>query len=139
MLSVYRDRIQGLADTFDMFINQTYSYATYDNGDLIEKFHRRVYNGLRLNESINPFKTGKGTFHEELRRKRLFGGKERVDKVNKNNLPNIDKKISMVNRLFSLFSKVIGYKRYVLFVRGLITYSNMETHSFLIDKKNICQ
>jgi len=139
VLSVYRDRIQGLANTFDMFINQTYSYATYENGDLIEKFHRRVYDGLHLSENTNPFKTGNGTFHEELRRKKLFGRKERVDKVNKNNLPDIDKKISMVNRLFSLFCKIIGYNRYVLFVRGLISYSNMGTHSFLINKDKICR
>lgn len=139
VLSVYRDRIQELADTFDMFINQTYSYATYENGDLIEKFHRRVYNGLQLREEYNPFKIGKGTFHEELRRKKLFGRKNRVDILNKNNMPNLDKKIKMLNRLFSLFSKIIGYKRYVLFVRGLITYSSMETHSFLINKNNICR
>lgn len=139
VLAVYRDRIQGLAGTFDMFINQTYSYATYDNGDPIEKFHRRIYNGLQLSEQYDPFKTGKGTFHEELRRKKLLGGKERVDKVNKTNLPNLDKKIKLVNRFFSVFEKIIGYKKYILFVRGLITYSNMESHYFLINKSNICR
>ena len=122
-----------------MYINQTYAYSRYENGDIIEKFHRRVFNGLQLSEKYNPFKTGKGTFHEELRRKKFLGGKDRVDKINKNNMHNLDKKITMVNRLFSIFNKILGYKRYVLFVRGLITYSNMETHSFLINKNNIYQ
>ena len=69
----------------------------------------------------------------------MLGGKDRVDKINKNNMHNLDKKITMVNRLFSIFYKILGYKRYVLFVRGLITYSNMDTHIFLINKDNLYQ
>ena len=137
VLEVYRDRIQELAGTFDMYVQQSYSYATYDNGDPIDKFHRRIFNGLMLDESYNPFSTGKGTFHYELKRMKLFDNKVRIDKINKSNLPKLNKKITILNKLFVLLKKIAGYRRYVLFVRGLIFYSNMETHSFLINKERI--
>lgn len=36
------------ANTFDKYISMQYSYATYDDGNSISSFHRRLYHGLTL-------------------------------------------------------------------------------------------
>jgi rRNA processing protein Gar1 len=59
---------------------------------------------------------------------------ENTDKLSQRNISNIDKKRKQIGRLFSLLYKVMGYKRYMLFVKSLYNYCRPELHTFLIHK-----
>lgn len=121
--------------TFDRYITNTYSYATYDNGDRIASFHRRLYHGMKeIGQHVaNPFATGPRSFHSMLQGKGMIIA-ENTDKLSQRNISNIDKKRKQIGKLFSLLYKVMGYKRYMLFVKSLYNYCRPELHTFLIHK-----
>ena len=120
---------------FDNFINQTYSYATYENGEQIASFHRRLYHGMLLNgqNMSNPFATGSGSFYQAIK-KRGMTGHAPVDRLSRSTISNIEGKRKMIALLFSILYRLIGYKRYVPFVKSLYDYCRPEFHTFLIKK-----
>ena len=61
---IYMNLIIKNAEKFDKFLPMKYTYATYDNGDNISSFHRRLYHGLTLSGKniTNPFSSKEGTF-----------------------------------------------------------------------------
>ena len=119
-------------DTFLAYLSQEYSYGHYDNGRKIENFHRRLYNGLKKEGTVtgNPFGTGDGSFFQTLKRKSMLT-KESIDSLTPQNVSGYDKKVSMLNRLFYLLYKLMGYHRYPLFVKSLHRFTQPENHTFL--------
>ena len=57
---------------------------------------------------------------------------DNIDRLNQRNMPDIEKKHRMIHRLFKVLYRVMGYKRYTLFVKSLYNYCRPEMHSFLI-------
>lgn len=139
---IYRDEIVAEKKTFDRFITEPYTYNSYDNGDTIQSFHRRLYHGfsgigtntkLKNNPFENPFSTANGTFHAMISKRGMIV-KEQLDKLTQRNLQGIDKKRRMIACLFGFLYRLMGYKRYVLFVKSLYNYCRPEWHGFLIKK-----
>lgn len=132
---VYMSAIVENAETFDKYISLKYSYGNYDNGDTIQSFHRRLYHGLTSNGKCNgnssPFSTTDGSFYGMLKKRKMIT-EQNMDKVNKNNLSGMDKKRKMIAVLFKTLYFLMGYKRYVLFVKSLYNYCRPEWHTFLI-------
>lgn len=120
---------------FDKYISYPYSYAIYDNGDRIASFHRRLYHGMTEAgiSYADPFATEKRSFHSQIKRKKMIISTN-TDKLNKRNIEGLDKKKRMIGTLFSLLYRVMGYKRYSLFVKSLYNYCRPELHTFLIHK-----
>lgn len=137
-INSYGQAIKAEAATFDQFIDRSYSYGHFDNGDAITIFHRRLYHGLPLEQraTINPFATGNGTFHDQLRRNGLIDATAGIS-VGKKDIKDMAGKKRMLNRLFKMLFKLMGYKRYVPFTRSLYFYVMPEEHTFLIDHKKI--
>lgn len=135
---IYRDAIVKNSELFDKYINQTYSYSHYNNGDTIQSFHRRLYHGETLKgnyvDKKSPFSTGKDSFYYKIKKKGMII-EQNLDKVNKNNLSGMNRKRQMIAILFRSLYKLMGYKRYVLFVKSLYNYCRPEWHTFLINKK----
>lgn len=129
---IYRDAIVTHADVFDSFIEQPYSYATFDNGVPIAAFHRRLYHGMN-NISSNPFKTGEGSFYQLIRKKGMIIH-EKIDNVSRRNLTDLDNKKRMLAYFYRILYRLIGYKRYVMFLKSLYFYCRPEMHTFLIKK-----
>lgn len=137
--TVYKDAIVAQKDTFDMYISLKYSYNTFDNGCAIDKMHRRIYDSL-IDDGFyisNPFSTARNSFYAELKRKGLICKSDRVDKINKSNISDYTGLKKKINKLYSLLFKIVGYKKYVLLIRSHIMYSNMNEHSFIVNKSNI--
>jgi hypothetical protein len=130
--NIYRDAIIANTSVFDAFITQPYTYATYDNGDPIAAFHRRLYHGLTLHHS--PFTTGAGTFHDAIGRRGMLI-KEKIDNVSRRNIDNLEGKHRQLARFYSILYRLLGYKRYVMFLKSLYFYCRPEMHTFLINKK----
>ena len=132
--AAYRDAIVKNADVFDSFISEPYSYATYDDGTQIAAFHRRLYHGISNEADIkNPFAVGKGTFHDMLRKKGMFI-KEKIDGVSRRNIGNLEGKKRMLSILYKVLYRIMGYKRYVMFLKSLYFYCRPEMHTFLLKK-----
>ncbi len=131
--NIYRDAMIKSAATFDSFIDQPYSYATYDNGVPIAAFHRRLYHGLgKL--SVSPFSTGKGSFYALIQKKGMIIN-EKIDNVSRRNIGNLESKHKMLSYLYKGLYRLMGYKRYVMFLKSLYFYCRPEMHTFLIKKK----
>ena len=132
---IYRQAMVNSHDLFDRFIGQHYSYATFDNGLPIDNFHRRLYHGLTLQgETIPaPFTTGKGTYYDRLRKKNLLT-KQRFDNLNRRNIEGLDRKRRLIGLLFGTLYRLMGYRRYAMFVKSLYHYCRPELHTFLIKK-----
>lgn len=122
-------------DTFDSFISMTYLYIQYENGETIENFHRRLYHGLRKEGKVfeNPFSTDSHSFYKTLKSKSMFT-KEKIDNLTPQNLSGIEKKIKKLNALFLFIYRLMGYKRYPLFIKSLYRYCQPENHTFLFKK-----
>lgn len=133
MNNLYKEAIVAKSSVFDEFIALPYSYATYDNGKPIASFHRRLYHGLE-DYTENPFSTEKGSFYDSIS-KRGMVIEERIDNVSRRSLADLDKKQRMLNIFYKLLYRIMGYKRYVMFLKSLYFYCRPEMHCFLIDKK----
>lgn len=130
--NIYRDAIVKNAKVFDSFIEQPYSYGYYDNGVPIAAFHRRLYHGLS-STSINPFATGTGSFYQAIKKKGMMIDKK-IDNVSRRNMNNLDSKQKMLSYLYRILYRMMGYKRYVMFLKSLYFYCRPEMHTFLIRK-----
>ena len=132
--SDYRDAIVAEKDTFDSFIDQQYSYNTFENGDDISFFHRRLYDGLiQDGETIeNPFATGKDTFYAKLKKAHMIKPNANLGKMNSRNISNLEGKKKIIAMLFKLLFFIGGYKRYTLFTRAIIEYYRPQNHTFLL-------
>ena len=131
--SIYRDAIVSNVQVFDSFINQPYSYGTYDNGVPIAAFHRRLYHGLQEPPG-QPFSTGDGSFYETIEKRGMII-EERIDNVSRRNIGDLEGKHKMLARFYKLLYRLMGYKRYVMFLKSLYFYCRPEMHTFLINKK----
>lgn len=137
-LEIYGNSIKNNADIFDSFIDQEYSYATYDNNDPITDFHRHIYNGLIKSGSlsIHPFLTGDGTFYQELRSNGLMSSNPPI-KTHRRAVYNIEGKRKILDKLFFGLYKIMRRDKYILFVKSLHDYCRPEFHTFLLNKKKI--
>ena len=131
--SIYCKSIQDEKELFDSFINLDYSYSRYSNGERIDNFHRRLYHGCQK-DFPNPFHTGSDSFYARLKKKRMLVA-DNVDKISKQTIHGLQDKKQKENLFFSILFRLLGYKRYVLFLKSLYFYCRPELHTFLIKKK----
>lgn len=137
-LDMYGHAIKENADIFDSFIDQSYSYATYDNGLKIESFHRRLYHGLaeNLRMKIDPFSTNSNSYYSQLKHAHLvdhYSGRS----VKKDETVDISTRKRQLNWFYRLIFRIIGFKRYTQFVKSMRFYSLPEYHTFLINENKI--
>lgn len=133
--TVYRDAIVENSAIFDRFIQQPYSYGTYDDHTPIASFHRRLYHGLTSERDTgNPFSTEKGSFYDMIKQRGMLIT-EKIDGVSRRNIGNLDGKKRMLSVLYKALYLVMGYKRYVMFLKSLYFYCRPEMHTFLLKKK----
>lgn len=130
--NIYRDAIVKHADIFDTFIHEPYTYGFYDNGVPVAAFHRRLYHGL-ADKPTNPFDTGESSFFQLISRKKMVIT-DSIDHVSRRNMADLDKKKHLLAYLYRLLYHVLGYKRYVMFLKSLYFYCRPEMHTFLIKK-----
>lgn len=130
---IYRKALMDNKILFDEFINKEYSYSKYENGDTVMSFHRRLYHGYVTSgvKISRPFSTKRRSFYYFLKKNGMIKDPA-IDKINQRNIHNIENKRKMIGILFKILYKLMGYKRYVLFVKSLYNYCRPEFHTFLI-------
>jgi hypothetical protein len=141
IIKLYALAINEQKDIFDRYINYSYTYNFFENGALIDSFHRRIYRGLiTRNESIsNPFSTTyKNNYFQRLRKSGLIDVKKNdvsVDKISHSNINSIDRKLSVINSVFKIVFKILKYRNYQLLIRFFPRFSRFESQIYLIDNK----
>ena len=133
--TIYRDAIMADAPVFDAFIDQPYTYASYDNGTPIATFHRRLFHGL-TKKPDNPFDTSKSSFYQAIKQKGMVI-EEKIDNISRRNMGNLDSKVQQLSLFYRLLYRLLGYKRYVMFLKSLYFFCRPEMHTFLIGKKRL--
>lgn len=131
--SIYCTSIQEEKKLFDSFIDLDYSYGKYYNGERIDNFHRRLYHGCQ-EHFPNPFDTGRDSFYARLKKKGMFVV-DNIDKISRQNMQGLQDKKKKENAFFSILYRLMGYRRYVLFLKSLYFYCRPELHTFLIKRK----
>jgi hypothetical protein len=135
--SIYSNFLGANRELFKKYLKFNYSYNTFDNGDKITQFHRRIFRSL-LEEKISlpsPFRTGKSSFHAMLLGKHMIlDDKEgNIDKFNKLNMPDSSRKLMKINAFMRVVFSLIGIRNYSLLLRLMRPYSRIENQIHLID------
>jgi hypothetical protein len=136
---LYSDHLRKNRDLFRKYLQFGYGYNTFENGDKITQFHRRIFRSL-VEESDwfpNPFRVGSGSLHALLASKRMIlAGKDvNIDKLNKLNMPDSSRKLLKVNAFMRILFRLIGIKNYSLILRLMRPYSKIENQIHLINSK----
>lgn len=136
LTSTYADAIRKQSSLFDRFISQPYTYNIFNNGCLIEIVHRRLYRSLcnHGREIKEPFSVLKGSFYCLLFAKCLITKTNvNIDKVTKNGLNGVVRKLCFFNHMSRFFYKLLGYERYMLLMRLMRPFSRYESQIHLLD------
>lgn len=140
LLFEYTDVIKSRAGIFNQYIDLPYTYLAYDNGVIIEHFHRRLFHGLieKGYKIDNPFNTSGKSFFKAVSKAKLLKRKSETspDEVTMANIQKIDKKKKAMEILLKILKRIMGYNRYALFTRGLPNYYRPEEHLFLIKNED---
>jgi hypothetical protein len=126
---------------FILFAKLTYTYNYFKNGKSIMHLNRRIYRRLvegGRNSFSNAFETGEQSFYHILNARKLIDHSSGAtgDSVNNKNIKGFNKKIKVVNWVFSLILKLVGVRRYSIFIRFLRRYAREENQFFLFDGKD---
>jgi hypothetical protein len=144
LTAVYSKVIFEDREIFDKYIKEKYSFGTFENGDIIKGFHRRIYRSL-VNKGLvfgNPFSVANNSLHQKLKRNGMTKPSLlNIDKATKENLQGVGKKLKMVNSATRLLYKLVGFEKYLLFIRLMRSFSRFETQIHLVtsnyDDENI--
>lgn len=144
LTNVYAKAIYSKKEIFDKYIQEKYSYGTFENGDVIKGFHRRIYRSL-VNKGLafdNPFSIAKDSLYQKLKLKGMTkSSKINIDKATKENLQGMDRKLKMFNTITRWLYKLVGFDKYLLLIRLMRPFSRFESQVHLItsdfDEENI--
>ncbi len=139
LMGVYVDALTKNETIMREYLSMPYTYATYEDGIIIERFHRRLYHRLSDVDNsrfINPFMTGEGSFHELLKNKG-FLHKNIVRTVSESKIGGSVKSLIIFNKTMKIVSKLLGYQRYLMLLRLMKHFSRYASQIFLLDNKYI--
>jgi len=144
LTDVYAKAIYDRKETFDKYINQKYSYGTFENGVAIKGFHRRIYRSLinKGRKYENPYAVDKNSLYKEFHSKGMIKQTNvNLDKATKENLGGVNSKLKIFNNITRIVYKLIGFERYILLIRLMRPFSRFESQIHLItsefDEENI--
>lgn len=144
LTDVYSKKIHEKSEIFDKYIKEKYSFGTFENGVEIIGFHRRIYRSL-VNKGFvfeNPFLVGEKSLYLKFKEKGMIkSSKINIDKVTKDNLEGVDRKLELFNKATRILYKLIGFEKYLLLIRLMRPFGRFESQIHLIssdfDKENI--
>jgi len=134
LIEDYAKRVLGFE--FEKYLNLSYDYAKFSNGETIIQFHRRLYRrlleqGLIVND---PFNADNDFYRLLKKNKLLFKPQNNTDKLNERNFPDFGKKVRTMNKLFRFVRRILGMEKYVLLLKFCQRYFRPENQVFLIEE-----
>lgn len=134
ILEYYRHKILDNQGLFNAYIDLPYTYGTYENGDKIDKVHRRIYRNLTENNRLynNPFRIGPGTLHSKICARKMITGAN-VNRLSQDGVSNLGSKSKCICAIMKVVYRIVGYKRYLQLLKYLKYFSRLEAQAFLVD------
>lgn len=132
ILNQYAERL--LSNHFSETLKLPYIYGVFDNGEIITKFHRRLYRRLLIDNVVydSPFSTKKGSFYSALAFNKLLAGKATsIDSLNEINYDFKAKK-KIIDALSLILLRIINFNRYSLLSKFLLRYLRPENQVHLL-------
>lgn len=138
VFDLYSENISNEKNKFAYYIMKRYTYNYYTNGVMVENFHRRLYRGCLESgiEIDNPF-DAKKYFFRKIKNKKMFSLEESVEKINRFNLKNAEKKMKLVDFIMRIVYKCISYKYYIFLLKIFKKYSRYENQVYILLGKHI--
>lgn len=120
--------------SLEKYIDNKYTYNYFNDGKPISGMLRGLYRRYQENTGYqeNPFVTGSYIWQQAVRRKLITMAKPPTYQSGERKNA---KKVTQLNKLFSLLYNFIGPDKYYLLVLAMRRYSIWGNHSFLISKK----
>lgn len=136
ILEVYEKALRDSSEVFLKYIDMPYSYGTFSNGAKIDKFHRRIFRKFVQNSANigNPFDADNPLFYHVIERLGMITS-ESVNRMDIDDVKQIDGKMKTICSIMKLLYKVVGYKRYLQLLKFLKYFSRSESQAFLINKE----
>lgn len=136
ILDVYEQALKASSKVFLEYINLPYTYGSYSNGEKIDKLHRRMFRQLVLlgRDAGNPFDSANSLFYAKVAKLGMIK-KESVNRMDVEDVANIDGKLSLYCSFMKLVYRIIGYKRYIQLLKLLKYFSRSESQAFLLDSE----
>ena len=138
LTNIYAKSIYEKKGVFDSYIQQKYTYGTFDNDVAIKGFHRRIYRSLvnKGQQFENPFSVSEGSLYQKLKEKGMMNTSSiNIDKATKDNLQGVGKKLKMFNSASRTLYRLIGLDKYLLLIRLMRSFGRFESQIHLISSK----
>ena len=139
LFSKYKEFLLENRELFEHYIGLDYTYNYFSNGTPLISFYRRIFRAcLNKDRTLgNPFDIrGETSFYRQLGKHNLLDKSSvMVDKISRYNVPNISRKLFVVNIIMLILKKVLGMNRFLLLIRLFRAYSRYETYIFMYDWK----
>lgn len=133
-INFYIDQLAIEKEKMMQYLSLKYTYATYSNGSMIDKFQRRIYRSLSQREPlINPFDVNDCSFYSQVVKlnMRVTQSTGRIIATQS----GIRKNLLFFNKLMRIVYKILGYGRYIALLRFMKYFSRFESQIFLLDNK----
>lgn len=120
------------------YIDFTYTYNSFNTGEIIPVFLRRLYRRLVETSSFNenPFISEGYLYKISKERKFITNGGFYLQTLKTIDPKHANKKITYINKLFTFAYKVLGFSKYITLLKIMRVYSIWENHYFLVNKSN---
>lgn len=137
LLNQYAERL--LLNNFRETLKLPYSYGAFDNGDIINKFQRRLFRRLLMDniKYESPFSSEYGSFYSVLLHNNLLFGKiASTDNLNEINFDYLRKK-KIIDFMSIVLIKIINFNRYSLLCKFMLRYLRPENQGHLLKNLNL--
>ena len=136
LVGFYAQTVHLYREVFEKYLSLDYSYGHFDNGAAIDKFHRRLYNGMvsYFGYTDNPFSTADGSLYCRFKKKGMISGSASIDSVNETNMRSFPKKVKALYSLLRFLYRVVGYRNYVLLLQFARRISLYDMNTFLLGR-----
>jgi hypothetical protein len=135
LIQIYGERLN--ASGFLQFLDLPYTYDRFSNGSSIQYIHRRIFKRLREEGWLDgdPFDST-GALFEVLSRNRLVASQGfNPERIREKDVSHADRKLRMIDMLFSLIVRAIGHARFSLLARFMIRYLHLNNRARLLGRE----
>jgi len=134
LLEQYSQKV--IENNFSKFLNYSYVYSEFENGNKISPFQRRLFRRI-TDEGVKtfdrPFATDENSFFYLLQNSNLLLSKNAdIKKLNERSFKGFDSKVKKLNMIMRLVKKILGFEKYTLLLKFCQRYFRPENQTFLI-------
>ncbi len=132
IIEYYSNELKTHEESFLEYFHKTYLYSVFTDGTKIDLLHRRIYRMYsRYNTVDNPFDAA-GDFCRMIKKNKLVS-QNKVDSLPLSSVTGVSRKTRVFFKLLKAVKIMIGYDRYLKFLKLMKYASRLESQILLVD------